>query len=307
MSGASREREVPIVRAPNSLGIYEIGLSGKDLSWGVADYVATNTVSTAKTLSWHRHLGGELLFMLKGASGYHFDNGLKMALTGGHFMLIPARMAHRGVRDVREPSTLCAAILSNRSVPWHGGIFTPDEVAWIRTVFATKTPLIRLMSSEMLHATRWLRDNLIRHSRADGSERELLVGIRIQVSFLILQAALQIRQQPESSPTLLIECARAYLSSHHAAPFTINDLTEHTRCSRTRLFQLFKQETGMTPVEWLQRFRVEKAVELLQTTNRTLEDIAVAVGLTTGAYLCNTVKRYTGRTPGEHRKAAAKD
>jgi AraC-like DNA-binding protein len=62
----------------------------------------------------------------------------------------------------------------------------------------------------------------------------------------------------------------------------------------------------MTPVDWLQRFRVGKALELFQTTNRTLDDIATAVGLTSGAYLCNTVKRYTGRTPGQHRKAAAK-
>lgn len=298
--------EVPTITAPSSLGIHDIALPGDDLSWGAVDYVATNMVFTAMPLSWHRHLGHELLFMLKGASGYHFDQGQKMELTGGHFLLIPARMAHRGARHVREPSTLCAVILSDQRAGWNGSIFTPDESAWIRSSFSTETPQIRPMTAAMRQTTRWLHENMLSHNRADERGRELLVGIRLQVSFLIFQAALQIRQQPETSPTLLIERAKAYLTSHHAEPFTIHHLTEHTRCSRTRLFQSFKQETGMTPVDWLQRYRVGKALELLQTTNRTLDDIATAVGLTSGAYLCNTVKRYTGSTPGAHRKAAAK-
>jgi AraC-like DNA-binding protein len=157
------------------------------------------------------------------------------------------------------------------------------------------------MTAAMRQTTRWLHENLVNHNRAGGKNRELVVGIRLQVSFLILQAALQVSQQAKFSPTLLIERAKDYLTSHHAEPFIMSHLTEHTRCSRTRLFQAFKQETGMTPVDWLQRFRVGKVVELLQTTNRTLDDIASEVGLTSAAYLCHVVKQYTGKTPGSHR------
>lgn len=301
MSRASDEAQ--IITAPNSLGIHEIPLSGGDLSWGAVDYVTTNMVSTAVPLNWHRHLGHELLFMLKGASGYHFDQGQKMELTGGHFMLIPARMAHRGARHVREPSTLCAVILSAQVAAWSGCIFTPDEADWIRRSLFTETPQIRPMTAAMRHATRWLHENLVNNNRAGGKHRELLVGIRLQSSFLIFQAALQISQQAKTSPTVLIERAKTYLTSHHAEPFTMSHLIEHTGCSRTRLYQAFKQETGMTPVDWLQRHRVGKAVELLQTTTRTLMDIASAVGLTSAAYLCHVIKRYTGLTPGEHRRS----
>jgi AraC-like DNA-binding protein len=258
-------------------------------------------VFKAKPLGWHRHLGCELLFMFKGASGYHFEDGEKMELVGGHFMLIPARMAHRGVRNVREPSSLCAVILSSQCEAWNGSIFTPDEAVWIRSSLSTQMPEIRPMTAAMRQTTRWLHENLVNHNRAGGKNRELVVGIRLQVSFLILQAALQVSQQAKFSPTLLIERAKDYLTSHHAEPFIMSHLTEHTRCSRTRLFQAFKQETGMTPVDWLQRFRVGKVVELLQTTNRTLDDIASEVGLTSAAYLCHVVKQYTGKTPGSHR------
>lgn len=294
--------DVPTISAPNFLSLHDLALSGDDLSWGALDYVSTSMRFAAEPLNWHRHPGQELLFMLKGASGYQFDGGQKMELTGGHFMLIPGCMAHRGARLVREPSTLCAVILSAEATAWSGGIFTPDEAAWIRSSLCTETPQIRPMTAAMRHATRWLHENMVNLDRAKSRDRELLVGIRLQTGFLVLQAAFQISEQAETSPTLLIERAKAYLTSHHAEPFTMSHLTEHTRCSRTWLFQAFKQETGMTPLDWLQRFRVGKAVELLQTTDRTLEDIATAVGLTSGPYLCHTVKRYTGRTPGGHRR-----
>jgi AraC-like DNA-binding protein len=100
-----------------------------------------------------------------------------------------------------------------------------------------------------------------------------------------------------------VERAKSYFVTRYAEPVTIDAVAEHVRCGRTRLYQAFKQETGMTPVDWLQRHRVGKAVELLHTTDRTLMDIASAVGLTSAAYLCHVIKRYTGHTPGEHRSS----
>jgi AraC-like DNA-binding protein len=100
-----------------------------------------------------------------------------------------------------------------------------------------------------------------------------------------------------------VERAKSFFVTRYAEPVTIDAVAEHVRCGRTRLYQAFKQETGMTPVDWLQRHRVGKAVELLHTTNRTLMDIASAVGLTSAAYLCHVIKRYTGHTPGEHRRS----
>jgi AraC-like DNA-binding protein len=298
--------EHPIITAPKSLGRHDIAMSGKEMSCGVVDYVATNTSFAADPLNWHQHLGYELLFMLRGTSGYQFEDGEKMKLTGGHFMVIPPRSGHRGVQNIREPSTICAIVLKSRRAKWTHNIFTPEETAWIQTKFSAETPQIRSMTPAMRQTAKWLHETMVRHSRSFELNGAHFAHIRLQAALLILQAAHRISDQEQGSPTMVIERAKTYLVSRYAEPFTIDQLTAHTDCSRTRLFQAFKRQTGMTPVDWLQRFRVGKALELFQTTNRTLDDIATAVGLTSGAYLCNTVKRYTGRTPGQHRKAAAK-
>jgi AraC-like DNA-binding protein len=287
--------EHPIITAPKSLGRHDIAMSGKEMSCGVVDYVATNTSFAADPLNWHQHLGYELLFMLRGTSGYQFEDGEKMKRSG-----------HRGVQNIREPSTICAIVLKSRRAKWTHNIFTPEETAWIQTKFSAETPQIRSMTPAMRQTAKWLHETMVRHSRSFELNGAHFAHIRLQAALLILQAANRISDQEQGSPTMVIERAKSYLVSRYAEPFTIDQLTAHTDCSRTRLFQAFKQQTGMTPVDWLQRFRVGKALELFQTTNRTLDDIATAVGLTSGAYLCNTVKRYTGRTPGQHRKAAAK-
>ena len=295
--------EFPIVTTPVSLGRHDIALSGRELCCGMIDYLATNTSFSADPLNWHKHPGLELLFMIRGASGYHFEQGEEIELAGGHFMVIPPGTAHRGVRDIREPSTVCAIILDSRRTGEKNGVFTTGEQAWMRSAFSAGIPLSRPMTPAMRQTARRLHESMVRHGQHSGEDHALLADLRLHVASLILHAAREILQHEHVSPIKVVERSKSYFVTRYAEPVTIDAVAEHVRCGRTRLYQAFKQETGMTPVDWLQRHRVGKAVELLQTTDRTLMDIASAVGLTSAAYLCHVIKRYTGHTPGEHRRS----
>lgn len=297
--------DVPIITTPVSLGRHDIALSGRALSCGMVDYLATNTSFSADPLSWHRHSGHELLFMIRGASSYQFERGREWMLAGGHFLLIPPLMPHRGVREIREPSTVCAIILDPRRPGRKNGVFTSGEQAWIREAFEVDAPLARPMTPAMRHAARQMHNGMVRHAQSSGEDHALLADLRLQAGSLILHAARQMLQQERVSPTTIVERAKTHLASRFAGPVTIDELIEHVQCGRTRLFEAFKHETGMTPVDWLQRHRVGKALELLKTTDRTLADIAGSVGLSSAAYLCHVIKHYTGGTPGKHRRDAA--
>ena len=84
----------------------------------------------------------------------------------------------------------------------------------------------------------------------------------------------------------------------------MNEVAQKAGCSRAHLFLVFKRETGMSPNDWLQRRRVKYASELLRTTHRKLDDIAIAAGFSSSQYCCQVFRKYTGRTPGEHRSVA---
>lgn len=68
------------------------------------------------------------------------------------------------------------------------------------------------------------------------------------------------------------------------------------------LLRRFRKATGHTPLEYAQSLRVESAKRLLETTDRTVEDLAEAVGYADPASFRRLFKARTGLTPGAYRR-----
>ncbi len=84
----------------------------------------------------------------------------------------------------------------------------------------------------------------------------------------------------------------------------MDELVRHVGFSRARMFDLFKAQTGLTPNDYLQRLRVEKAQEQLRQTNRSVTEIALATGFSSGQYFSTVFARYTGVSPTDFRNGA---
>ena len=72
-------------------------------------------------------------------------------------------------------------------------------------------------------------------------------------------------------------------------------LSEHYFCS------FFKRHTGMTPIEYINKFRVEKACTLLKNTAQSVTGIALAVGFYDSNYFSRIFKKHLGITPREYK------
>ncbi|WP_168119591.1 helix-turn-helix domain-containing protein [Paenibacillus sp. HB172176] len=75
--------------------------------------------------------------------------------------------------------------------------------------------------------------------------------------------------------------------------------------SASYLSQLFKDELGVTFIEYVTSVRVEKAQRLLVDTDLTLQQIADAIGYTSVQQLFRVFKKRHGMTPGEYRERNA--
>ena len=60
--------------------------------------------------------------------------------------------------------------------------------------------------------------------------------------------------------------------------------------------------SGLTPIAYVQRIRVERAKRLLETTDGSIEEISWAVGYEDPASFQRLFKRLTGLTPGAYRQ-----
>ncbi|KAB8169933.1 helix-turn-helix domain-containing protein [Streptomyces sp. 3MP-14] len=90
-------------------------------------------------------------------------------------------------------------------------------------------------------------------------------------------------------------------------PLTLESLAEHAAVSKRTFSRRFVDETGYTPMRWLLRARVDTARELLERSERSVEQIAADVGLGTGANLRRHFQRVLGTSPLEYRRTFARD
>ncbi|PYI56321.1 AraC family transcriptional regulator [Paenibacillus flagellatus] len=82
----------------------------------------------------------------------------------------------------------------------------------------------------------------------------------------------------------------------------LDELADALGISKYYFIKLFRRTVGKTPIEYLSRKRMEKAVELLRQTDRSLDDIAQQVGYMNVNYFSKVFRKYFGVPPGQFRK-----
>ena len=93
-----------------------------------------------------------------------------------------------------------------------------------------------------------------------------------------------------------------YIEDHMEAGIRIDDLIALTRLSASYFFRAFKGSFGMSPHAYVVKRRIERAQTLLITTDESLCQIALAVGLTDQAHLSRLFRQHTGSPPGVWRR-----
>ena len=86
------------------------------------------------------------------------------------------------------------------------------------------------------------------------------------------------------------------------ADLALNDITTLTNLSASHFSTVFSQETSQTFRDYLTSARVEKAKELLRTTNLKSSEISYRVGYNDPHYFSYVFKKNTGFSPSQFRE-----
>ena len=83
---------------------------------------------------------------------------------------------------------------------------------------------------------------------------------------------------------------------------TVEDLARHANMSSRNLVRHFRSVTGTTPLQWLLNQRIRRAQELLETTDDSIEAVAVATGMGTATTLRRHFASTIGVPPDTYRR-----
>ncbi len=94
-----------------------------------------------------------------------------------------------------------------------------------------------------------------------------------------------------------IKEAIQYVSDHYEEEIKIADMAKESGLSESHFRRLFEETMSMKPVEYINLVRIDKACNLIQKQDLSMEDVCYRVGYQTPSTFNRNFKRLTGMTP----------
>jgi AraC-like DNA-binding protein len=101
---------------------------------------------------------------------------------------------------------------------------------------------------------------------------------------------------------VLVKKAILYFDRYGESPVSRWKLADTINVSEDYLTRIFHREMGLSPWDYLNRYRIFLAAELLRQTDRPIQDIALRAGFQDHAYFSRVFKKIYGLSPGRLRK-----
>lgn len=106
-----------------------------------------------------------------------------------------------------------------------------------------------------------------------------------------------------SRQSTVIRRSVSYIHENISLPLTVESLAEREFMSPSRYRELFRAVTGTSPKDYIINLRINIACEMLMRSERSVGEIAAAVGFSDGRYFSRIFMRRIGKTPTEYQKS----
>lgn len=183
---------------------------------------------------------------------------------------------------------------------------------WLSAYFRKHYPAVQLEAEELI-----VVDDQLVSSGGVSSYLDLalwVVGhfagdeVRHIVAKILVLDAQRDSQSPyvasamvQSQGHAVVERARRWLNQHLAEEWTMTQLATYCHVSQRTLLRRFQEAMGLSPVQYAQQLRIERAKALLEASTISLEEVTSRCGYQDVSTLSKIFKKWTHITPKEYR------
>lgn len=140
----------------------------------------------------------------------------------------------------------------------------------------------------------------LRHTTGAHRRREEFAMNSLETALLLCDTVNPRQGQPVIDGR--VRAAMDYLCRHYTHNLSLDQLGAVVGLSGSRLGHLFRKQVGLTPVQFLERQRLERACQLLEFSARPIHSIAEELGFENPFYFTLRFKRWIGQSPRDYRK-----
>lgn len=126
------------------------------------------------------------------------------------------------------------------------------------------------------------------------------------LKYMVKKYCRLVNKHSQRNYSLLIQKVITQIESDISSDLGLNTLAKLFNINPSYLSTLFKKETGSTLTDYVNKMRIDRAKELLVSTNIQIQNIAQRCGMLDVNYFTKTFKKYTGLTPKKYREEYSK-
>lgn len=148
----------------------------------------------------------------------------------------------------------------------------------------------------------WLFRQMIQELQLCRVNYDDLLNINLQHVFLMISRFLKEGTGLDSDTLNEVERATHYFNENYNKSISIKDYAAERHMSDCWFNRIFKKITKVTPMQYIISLRITSAINLLESTNQSIKQIASTVGYDDQYYFSKLFKKITGYSPSEYRK-----
>lgn len=257
-----------------------------------------------ETVGWHWHDEMEALIVAEGSITLAVGSK-KMKLEQGDSAFINSNCLHACWAAGSGPCRIRSFVFQPRFV---GG--SHESIFWQKYVLPVSQN--KSLSCVLIDGSEpWHMDAVHYLSFAwENCEKEtegFEIKMRYGLSMLICLIADHSKARAQKIPPRMmrdddrIKVMIEYVQNHYGEEISVGDLADSAMISESECLRCFHGMLGITPIQYVKQFRIQKAEELLRTTDMKVADIAGECGFPDTSYFIKTFRKMKEVTPNQFR------
>lgn len=249
---------------------------------------------------WHNDI--ELVVVTSGKMEYSV-NGEIVCLNKNEGILVNARQTHFGFSSCKGDCEFICVLLH----PLLLCVTVNYERDFVLPLLDSKN----FAFAKFIIDVAWQKEVLENVMYMYSVKNEKLAPLKIQSAFtklwILLYENICIEEtiKIQNSDLTIIKNMIGFIQQSYMKKISLGDISASGAVGNSKCCKLFAKYTHQTPNTYLAQYRLVKSMQLLNSTDMNVTEIANAVGFSSSSYYAESFRNWSGQTPSEYRKNAS--
>ncbi len=235
----------------------------------------------------HSHYFSELFYVVSGKGTFLLD-GQTFQIEANDLIIVPPNTEH-------TEQSLDASPLEYIVLGIEGITFLDTDLSNSRIIYnySKKAELLNILNM------------ILEEVRCESPGYSLVCQHLLDVLLIQIIRCQKLVPASISAVKMNRECGQVkqYLDSNYADNISLDSLAAFTHVNKYYLAHAFTKYAGLSPISYLNAKRLQVGMELLESTDHSIAEIAASIGFSSQSYFSQVFKKETGMTPNNYRKS----